>query len=262
VILGRALAAIGRPVRRTTSGVLVIAAMTAGGALDGLRIGRWRRPMRAEFRRVLRQALLGGLRSALVAAVIVGFALVLQAVYWLGRAGQEALIGAVIKTVVIGEITPLLIGFLLLGRSGSVALIETAAMRSGDGWRALEGQGIDAFGFVVVPRMAAFALAGFTLAVLFVVVALSVGYVGARALDVLRDGPLAFLDQVLAAMEAADALVFPAKQLAIGALIATTACHAGLAAEPGEDPARLLPFAFVRGTIAILMTNLVLSAAA
>jgi phospholipid/cholesterol/gamma-HCH transport system permease protein len=260
-MLARSLAAIGRPVRRTASGLLVLAAMTAGGALEGLRFARWRRPMRAEFRRVLRQALLGGLRSALVAALIVGFALILQAVYWLGRAGQESLIGEVIETLVIGEITPLLIGFLLLGRSGSVALIETAALRAGDGWRALEGQGIDAFGFVVVPRMAAFALAGFTLAVLFVVVALAVGYVGARTLDVLRDGPVAFLDQVLGAMEPQDALVFPAKQIAIGALIATISCHAGLAAAPGEDAARLLPVAFVRGTIAILVTNLLLTAA-
>lgn len=260
-MLGRTLAAIGRPVRRATSGVLVLAAMTGGGAFEGLRLARWRRPMRAEFRRVLRQALFGALRSVLVAAVIVGLALVLQAVYWLGRAGQEGLIGEVIETVVIGEITPLLIGFLLLGRSGSVALIETAGLRSGDGWRALEGQGIDAFDFVVVPRMAGFAVAGFTLAVLFVATALCVGYVGARALDVLRDGPIVFLDQVLAAMEPTDALVFPAKQLAIGALIATTACQTGLSAAPGEDATRLLPIAFVRGTMAILITNLVLTAA-
>lgn len=261
MILGRALAAIGRPVRRSASGVLVLAAMTAGGAFEGLWLARWRRPMRAEFRRVLRQALLGGLRSALVAAAIVGLALVLQAVYWLGRAGQEALIGEVIETVVIGEITPLLIGFLLLGRSGSVALLETAELRGGAGWRALEGQGVDAFGFVVVPRMAAFAVAGFTLAVLFVVIAISVGYAGAHALDLLRDGPIVFVDQLIRAMEPSDAVLFPAKQLAIGALIATTACHAGLSAAPGEDPARLLPIAFVRGTIAILVTNLVLTAA-
>jgi phospholipid/cholesterol/gamma-HCH transport system permease protein len=261
VRLAAAFAAIGRPVRRSASGLLVLAAMTAGGMLEGLRLRRWRRPMRAELRRVLRQALLGGLRSALVAAVIVGLALVLQAVYWLGRAGQEALIGEVIETVVIGEITPLLIGFLLLGRSGSVALIETAGLRTGDGWRALEGQGIDAFGFVVVPRMAGFAIAGFTLAVLFVVVAIVVGYVGARALGVLRDGPVTFIDQVIAAMEPLDALVFPVKQLAIGALVATIACQAGLSAAPGEDPARLLPVAFVRGTMAILITSLLLSAA-
>jgi phospholipid/cholesterol/gamma-HCH transport system permease protein len=248
-------------VRRGASGLLVLAAMTAGGALDGLRPGQWRRPMRAEFRRVLRQALLGGLRSVLVAAAIIGLALVVQAVYWLGRAGQEGLIGEVIETVVVGEITPLLVGFLLLGRSGSVALLETAALRAGDGWRALEGQGVDAFGFIVVPRMAAFAVASFTLAVLFVVACLATGYFGARALGVLRDGPLAFLDQLLGAMELSNALVFPAKQLVIGAIVATTACHAGLAAAPGEDAARLLPVAFVRGTIAILATNLLLGAA-
>ena len=50
--------------------------------------------------------------------------MVSQALYWLGEAGQQELIGPVLVTVLVREITPLLVGIIVLGRSGVVILSE------------------------------------------------------------------------------------------------------------------------------------------
>jgi ABC-type transporter Mla maintaining outer membrane lipid asymmetry permease subunit MlaE len=62
-------------------------------------------------------------------------------------------------------------------------------------------------------------------------------------------------------MEVRDFVIFPTKMLLIGLLIALTAALTGLTARRGEDAGRLLPRAFVRGTMAIMLTSVSLSLA-
>jgi ABC-type transporter Mla maintaining outer membrane lipid asymmetry permease subunit MlaE len=67
---------------------------------------------------------------------------------------------------------------------------------------------------------------------------------------------------VLLAMHAGDFVVFPAKMIVIGLLVALTASLTGLTATAQDESARLLPRAFVRGVVAVLLANLALSLAA
>ena len=60
---------------------------------DALRPRSWRRPVRAEFWRTLRQIAAGGLATVLVLAILTGLALVSQALYWLSLAGELELEG-------------------------------------------------------------------------------------------------------------------------------------------------------------------------
>lgn len=53
-----------------------------------------------------------------------------------------------------------------------VTVAELGAMQLGGQVRAIAGQGLDPFSFLILPRAVAFALACFTLGVVFVVVAL------------------------------------------------------------------------------------------
>ena len=255
----RGLAVIGRGVRRFTGFALTLAALAFGIVQEAVRPASWRRTVRAQFRRALRQAIAGGLFTTLVTAALIGLAMVYQALYWLGAAGQEGLIGSVLVTILVRELTPVLVGLILLGRSGMVALSEIGRLRLGGQVRAFEAMGLDSFQLLLLPRACAFAAASFTLGTAFVVAALVTGYVAGSLLHAVQMSLWSFLDRILLALSAGDFVVVPAKLIVIGLLVALTSCLTGLAAGPRDDMARLLPRGFTRGVLAILLASLILS---
>jgi phospholipid/cholesterol/gamma-HCH transport system permease protein len=259
--LRRMLAHIGRTARRHTFFILFLASLAFGVVREAVRPKSWRRTVRAEFRRSLHQAIAGGLSPTLVTAALVGLGMVYQALYWLGEAGQEGLIGAVLVTVLVRSVAPILVGLVLLGRSGMVTLSEIGALTAGGQVRALEAQGLDPFLLLVLPRACALALASFTLGVLFVVSALVSGFIAGSLLGAVTISFWSLLDRVLLAMHPADFAVFPVKMLVIGLVVALTACLTGFEAAPRADAARLLPSGFVRGVLAVLFASIALSLA-
>ena len=256
-----ALAQLGHPVRPHINFVLKLAAVGFGVAREAVRPATWRRTVRGEFHRVLRQAVGGGLSATLVTAALIGLVMVSQALYWLGEAGQEELIGPVLVTVLVREVAPLLVGLILLGRSGVVVVSEIGELQIGGQVSALAAQGLDPFLLLVLPRACALAMACFTLGVMFVVAALLSGFVARSLLEAARISIWSFLDRVLLAMRAGDFVVFPAKMIVIGLLVALTASLTGLTATAQDEAARLLPRAFVRGVVGILLASIALSLA-
>jgi phospholipid/cholesterol/gamma-HCH transport system permease protein len=242
--------------------LLMLAALAWGVLWEAPRPRSWRRTVRMEFRRALRQAAAGGLATALVTASLTGLALVAQAIYWLGLAGQLQLEGTLIVTVLVRELAPLLTGMVLLGRSGMVTVTELGLLRIGGQMDVLAEQGVDPFLLLVLPRTLAFALTSFTLGVFFVLGALVMGFVASSLLGAVRESLWTFFDHVLSSMQATDFAMFPIKMLTIGALVALTACVTGLRARPEDDAAVLLPRAFVSGVLAIMLVSLVFSLAA
>jgi phospholipid/cholesterol/gamma-HCH transport system permease protein len=255
----RAVARLGRGVRARTRFVLLVSALAFAVLREALRRDNWRRTVRAEFLRILRQAVGGGLAPTLITGGLVGLAMVSQTLYWLAGAGQAELIGSVLVTVIVRELTPLFVGFILLGRSGMVTLSETATLRRGGQVEALAAQGLDPFLFLVLPRAWALAISAFTLAVILVPVALVTGFAAGSLLGAVETTIWSFLDGVLRAMHTADFAVFPAKMVVIGLLVALTAVLTGLDAGAGENAARVLPRGFMRGTLAILVVSITLS---
>jgi len=255
----RALAGIGHAVRRFTGFTFTLAALALGVIQEAVRPSSWRRTVRAEFRRALRQSIAGGLFTTLVTAALIGLAMVYQALYWLGAAGQEGLIGSVLVTTLVRELTPVLVGLILLGRSGMVALSEIGRLRLGGQVRSLEAMGLDSFQLLLLPRACAFAAASFTLGIMFVMAALVTGYVAGSLLHAVQMSIWSFLDRILLALSGGDFVVFPAKLIVIGLLVALTASLTGLSASPRDDMAHLLPRGFTRGVLSILLASLILS---
>jgi len=258
----RALASIGRATRRRTRFMLILASMGWGVVRAAPWPGTWRRTVRFEFRRALRQAIAGGLSTVLITAGLIGVLMVYQALYWLGAAGEEGLIGSILVTVLIREIAPVLIGLIVLGRSGMVVLSEIGRLGIGGQIRVLEAQGLDSFQLLVLPRACAFAIASFTLGILFIFTALVTGFVAGSLLDAVHISVWTFFDRVLLAMHARDFVIVPAKLIAIGLVVALTTGLTALTAGPQDDIANLLPRGFARGVLMILIASLALSFAA
>lgn len=258
----RLLEMIGAPVRRGVQVALAAAALALGVVIETISRGTWSRPtVRAEFRRELRQALRGGLLTVLATAIIVGLGGVLQALSWLAYVGQEGLSGRILVTTLVREVTPVLVGLILLGRSGTVTVVEFGALKAAGQLRLLEAQGMDPFTLLVLPRVVALAVAGFTLGMVFLLAALGSGWLAAEWLGLQQAGVVGFADNVVEATERRDFGLFAAKMTLIGALVALTSAITGMSATAKETPSFLLPRGFVRGILAVLLTSILLTVA-
>jgi phospholipid/cholesterol/gamma-HCH transport system permease protein len=257
----RGLAWLGRLVRARLYFFLTLMAMVAGIAWEALFPRAWRRSVRMEFWRVLRTALLGSLPATIFVAALMGFGMVYQAMYWLQLAGQENLLGTILVTILLREVAPLLVGVVLLGRSGAAMLTELGQLQAERQIHAMQAQGVDPFSLLVLPRGVAFALTSYTLGIVFILVTLAVGFGVGTLFGVVQDSLWVFLDTVLRAAAPSDFVVFPVKMLAIGLLVAATACLTALSAGADDDIGRLISRGFIRGILAIMLTSGLLSLA-
>jgi len=237
----------------------MLLALAAGIVLEAARPHSWRRLVRREFWRVLHIALTGSLVATCFLAVVGGLGMVYQALYWLSAAGQESSIGTVLVTVLVRELAPLLVGLILLARAGSVTLSELSQLRDEQQARVLQSRGLDPFLFLVMPRGVAFALASYTLGIVFVLTTLFVGFIAGSLLGVAEMSIWSFLDSVLTAAARVDFVLFPAKMLVIGLMVAATVCLTVLGAAAGENPGRLMARGFMRGMLAVVLTSVLFS---
>lgn len=148
------LAALGRRARARARFPLMFAAGSWGMLREAMRPTSWRRTVRYEFRLAMRQATGGGLATTIVTASLAGVAMVYEALYWAGIAGQAQLTGSLLVTV--------LVGLILLGLSGMLIATELGTWQAGGQIRTMQTQGIDPFLLLVLPRSLAFALSSFT----------------------------------------------------------------------------------------------------
>ena len=254
------LSVVGAETRKRSSYVLQLAALFWGVMREIAWPSTWRRTLRATFRTTLTQTVGGSLGTIAVTALIVGLGLVFEAIYWLRTAGQQEQIGRILVVVLFREITPLLVGIILLGRAGTAAIAELGMLTADGEIAILRAEGVDIFDYMVLPRAVAFALGSFTLGVMFVLVALISGFVTGSFAGVVNTSVFGFLDNVLRAMTVGDMMIFPAKLLLIGLVVALSSCITGLGAQEVDTPSSLLPRGFTRGVTGILTVSLLLSA--
>ena len=254
-----ALASVGRFTRARVGFSLMLAASAWGVLREAVRPLSWRRTVRHEFTLTMRQATAGGIATTVVTASLAGIAVVYEALYWLGVAGQAELTGAIVVTVLVRELTPLLVGFILLGRSGMLTVNELGRLQTGGQVRAMYAQGIDPFLLFVLPRTLAFALSSFTLGIIFAATALVFGFIVSGAIGAVQTSLWTFLDRVVTAMTVSDYAVVPVKLLATGFLVGLSSCLMGLGASEDDTLSSLLPRGFVHGIVVIMLTNILLT---
>jgi len=234
--------------------LLLFAGLSAAVLRQALQPASWRRTVRAEFIRMMRTAGVEGLPTVLITGALIGLAMVYQALYWLAAAGQTDLIGQVLVVVLVREIGPLLVGLIVIGRSGTVLLIELGTIRAGPQYHMLQAAGIDPFLFLAVPRVLALALSTFCLTVLFLGTALLVGFFSGHALGAVHISFYDFFDTVFRAMGPSTYALLPIKSLAIGFAIGLVCAATAMRSAAGSaDLTRLMPRGFVRAVLACLL---------
>lgn len=254
------LRSIGGRVLRVIHALLLALGIAFAVFRQAARPINWRRTVRAEFHRTLKQVGPAALPTVLVTASIVGLAMVYQALYWLQIAGEISKVGQVLVLVLVRDLAPVLAGLIVLGRSGTVALVELGAMQQSGQVRRLDAMGIDPLIYLLMPRVLAMTVGTFALTILFIATALTVGYIAGFVLGAIRITFWGFLDNFVLAIQPRDYIVLPVKTLAIGFAIGLSCCFAALRpSSAASDITTLLPSGFVRAVLAVLVVEAVLA---
>lgn len=188
----------------------------------------WSRTVRAVFGRQILFTGVDALRMAGLVALLTGVSVVLQAQVWLSRFGQSEMTGPLLVAVIIREMGPLLVTFLVIGRSGTAIATELAGMRVRGEVRVLEALGVDPMLYLVMPRVLGVVLSVFGLSVAFVLTSFASGYLIGLLMNVIPRAPMIFLASVLKALTPVDVGNFFVKTLLPPAVMATICCIEGL----------------------------------
>nr|WP_242010022.1 ABC transporter permease [Acetobacter conturbans] len=253
------LGTLGAMVRKRVWFLLIMLGTSWGVLRESLRSNTWRRTVRYEFQQTLATVAGRGLLSTVVMGALTGVGVVSQAIYWLGFAGMAKMTGSVLVTVIVRELAPILVGILMLGRSGMLSLAEVGMMTTGGQVRSMQAEGLDPFLLLVVPRTLAFTVAGFTLGIMFSLSSLTTGYVISRASGALSNSLLSFYYDVVTAMTSADYLLIPLKFIVVGFLVGLGCCIGGLTASNEDSIATMLPRGFTRGMLIVMTVSVLFS---
>jgi len=225
--------------------------MTRLGSIGGSVIVRWRNWCRlaslvalvvrfaatprcwtSTVRRILaKQVLFTGIEAVnlvLLIAVLAGVSVVVQAQVWLARLGQSEMLGPILVGIVFRELGPLLVNFIVIGRSGTAVAIELGNMRVGREIHILEAQGVEPIVYLIMPRVLGMAASIFALTMVLCAVAMLSGFAVGVLLGVTPPEPSVFVNSVFRAVRLHDVWNVLAKTLLSGLMIGSICCTEGL----------------------------------
>jgi phospholipid/cholesterol/gamma-HCH transport system permease protein len=254
--LRRIVGALGSATIRNVDEMLLTAALAATVLVAATKRDARRGVVWTELGRVLREVAVRSLPTTIAAGILVGVALVSQAIYWLSVTGTTGLVGPVIVILLFREFTPILVGLIIFGRSGTATLIELSEARSRGWQRMIELRGLDPMAMLVLPRTIGFAIGAFCLATVLLLTTLATGYFIGHALGLLSYSIWDFAALVLRSLTVEDFIFPPLKCVVIGFLVALACCATALGVASGQDDLRrIVPLGFVRSALAILLVN-------
>jgi len=161
-------------------------------------------------------------------ASLAGISIVVQAQKLLGMFGQSTMLGTILVAVIIREIGPLLVNFVIIGRSGTAMATELANMKVRHETDVLDAQGVNPMIYLVMPRVIGTVASVLCLAVVFSVVALISGYLVGLVLGVTKGDYQQFMNSVAAAISPKDVANFLAKTIIPGLTTGTICSIEGL----------------------------------
>lgn len=219
----------------------------------------WKRTVRDVLARQILFTGVEASRFVVFIALLIGVSVVVQAQLWLNRVGQSALLGPILVAVLIRELGPLLVNFIVIGRSGTAIATELGSMSVSGEVRLLDSLGLDPMIYLVWPRVVGVTVSVFCLSVLFVAFSFVSGFVSGLFLGGGQESPLVFVRSVFKAITPADVTNFIAKSFFPGVLTGTICCLEGLSASSRHEIPIFATRAVVKSVTALFLTMAVIS---
>lgn len=200
----------------------------------GLSPSTWRRTIRNALARQILSSGVEALGVVCFLAVSLGVLLVVQYDVWIGKVVQSRLLPPVMVVVIVRELGPLLVNFIVIARSGNGIATELGLMQAGGQITVLEGLGIDPQHFLIVPRVFGLIIATCCLTLVFIAVSFLSVYVCGEWIGVKTGLLVEFLQKALNAISFADVTNLLLKSVFPPLLAGSICCKEGLAA--GDAP--------------------------
>ena len=249
------LATLGRATARWLArvGALARFAFDALASLPSLP-GAGRRVAGRVLLNQLRFTALEGVPLILLLSGILSFLVISSSLAQLGRVGATDLIGELMVVVIVRELGPILTALAIIGRSGTAITAELATNTVLGEVRALEGMGIDPYHYLVLPRLFGCVVSVTVLMILFDVIALVGGYLGAS----MQGMSLARYTTIVAgSLTTEDVVLTLVKGVLFGGIIGVLPSFQGLSVRSGPTE---IPQAVIRGTVGSIALIFVCSA--
>jgi len=222
--------------------------------------GTFRRTVRDVLARQILFTGFEAVRFISLLAFLIGISVVVQAQVWLPRAGQSHLLGPVLVMVIVRELGPLLVNFVVIGRSGTAIATELGNMNVSGEVRALDAMGLDPFTYLVLPRVLGVAISVFCLTVIFIMVSFVSGYLSGVFMGSNPGPPYFFFKSVFKAISQLDVLNLLAKTIVPGLLTGVICCTEGLSVRTAiTEVPQASTRAVVRSVTALFITSVLVS---
>jgi phospholipid/cholesterol/gamma-HCH transport system permease protein len=189
----------------------------------------------------------------------IGLTLAMQAAGELARMGATDMVPELIGMSLLRELGPLLVGVVVIGRSGSAVTAEIGTMKVSEEIEALEAMAINPVRYLVVPRFIAMLVMLPVITVFGMYIGFAGGWTICRfALDMSTE---LYLIRILESVSLTDLWSGMLKSLVFAWLIIGIACSTGLAVRGGaEGVGKATTQSVVKSIIAMLIANAVLTA--
>lgn len=211
---------------------------------------------------VFRQMIRIGVRAlpmVCLTAFTIGFALAMLIAQEVAKLGAFILIPHLVCVAILQQLGPLLIGVIVIGRSGSAVTAELGTMKVSEEIEALRVMAINPVQFLVVPRFVAMLV----MLPLMTVVGDYVGLIGGWAIChfAMDWDTAAYVVRSLDGTDVMELYGGLVKSLVFAWLIITIACHAGLHVEGGAEGVGLATTSsVVISILTMLVANAILTA--
>jgi phospholipid/cholesterol/gamma-HCH transport system permease protein len=215
--------------------------------------------------KIIAQLTLIGTETLAIASVVslfVGMVMVLQAADQLANYTQEVL-GSLVGLAMTKELGPVIMGFVVAGKSGSAIAAEIGSMKVYDEIAALRTMDIDPVPFLSMPRFLAMTLALPMLVLYSDVIGICGGTLVVAFDPTISISVSQFLDNLREWLNLTDIVVGLVKSVVFGMLVSTIACAFGLRTTGGsEGVARSTTSAVVWSFVSIIIADFVIVRAA
>ncbi len=211
---------------------------------------------------VVRQMVRIGVQAVpmtMLTAFSIGLTLAMQGAHELARMGATAYVPDLVSMALLRELGPLLVGVVVIGRSGSAVTAELGTMKVSEEIEALEAMAINPIRFLAAPRF----IAMLVMLPVLVIFGNYIGFVGGWSIcHFALDMPTnAFAMRIVDSASPMDLFSGVIKSFVFAWLIITISCQAGLEVSGGaEGVGRSTTNSVVVSILAMLIANAILTA--
>lgn len=188
----------------------------------------------------------------------IGLTLAMQGAYQLMKFGATSYVPDLVSLTMLRELGPLLVGVVVIGRSGSAVTAELGTMKVSEEIEALEVMAINPVRFLVVPRFIAMLI----MLPVLVIFGNYIGFVGGWSIChfTLDMSTNAFILRVIDSAKDIDLYVGVIKSFVFAWLIITISCQSGLEVTGGaEGVGQATTGSVVVSIISMLIANAILT---